>query len=76
MKKNIFQCEKCAGEKYKSKFASVPVNVANRTLVVNRVAVKECLNCHNLHPTSAGEAKINRCLGSFALLLSDNFPKL
>lgn len=70
-KKPVKSCEKCGGQNLKTHLATVPMNVGIKQLNVERVSVKECMDCNALMPTKAGQEKIDRCMMSFMLLFDD-----
>lgn len=53
-------CERCGSENLKARRASYPLKVGKRDIEVQRVSVRECLDCHTLMPTDVGQKKINR----------------
>ena len=55
-------CEKCNGDHLKARRTTYSVKIAGKTINIQRVSVKECLECHYLHPTKAGKEKIERCM--------------
>jgi YgiT-type zinc finger domain-containing protein len=67
-----FLCEKCGNDQYKSKMANFPLDISGKTIFVDRVSVRECLKCRRQHPTTAGTAKINRCLSVWTMLGNRN----
>jgi YgiT-type zinc finger domain-containing protein len=62
-------CERCDSENLKARRATYPLKVGKRNIEVQRVSVRECLDCHTLMPTEVGQEKINRCTEVFVDLL-------
>lgn len=62
-------CEKCESKNLKSHLTTYPLKVENKQLNVERVPVKECLDCHHLMPTLAGHKKVMRSMMAFMTLL-------
>jgi YgiT-type zinc finger domain-containing protein len=58
-------CEHCGSQNLKCKQTKYPVKFDEKTIEVQRVSVRECLDCHAMKPTQAGEEKISRCLMTF-----------
>ena len=58
-------CEKCGGKNLKAHLATYPMKIGPKQLNVERVSVKECMDCHTLEPTKAGKEKIARCTMTF-----------
>ena len=61
-------CESCGGN-IKTHMATFPVKLGPKQLNVGRVSVRECMDCHAMKPTKAGQEKIARCTMSFMMLL-------
>jgi len=68
-KKNV--CEECGGNNLKVRRTTYPVKIGEKQLDIHRVSVKECMECHHLMPTKAGQDKIERCMMTFMSLLDD-----
>ena len=72
-KKTNLKCNSCGHSTFKNKITTFPLQTfSGKVLNVGRVAVKECLNCHEIVPTSAGKEKLERCLNAFFSLPSSN----
>ena len=65
-------CEQCGSQNLKNRVTTYPVKMGERQVNVGRVALKECLDCHCLMPTTAGKEKIGRCLGTLFNLFERN----
>lgn len=63
-KKTTKSCEQCGGQNIKSRITTYPLKFDSRQFNIGSVAVKECLDCHDITPTKAGQEKIARCLGT------------
>lgn len=63
-------CEKCGGKKLKSRTTTYPLQLGGRQVNIARVPLRECLDCHDLTPTPAGQTKIAR---AFSAMLQLNF---
>jgi len=61
-------CEKCGSQNMKTHQTTYPLKLGPKQLNVERVSVKECMDCHTLKPTKAGEEKIARCAMTFMSL--------
>jgi YgiT-type zinc finger domain-containing protein len=68
MKKISKACEACGGKNTKTHLAIYPVKIGEKQINVERVSVRECLDCKAIKPTSAGQAKIARCTMTFMSL--------
>jgi hypothetical protein len=64
-------CEKCGGQNIKTHLVTYPVKVGEKQINIGRVSVKECMNCHVLEPTKAGQEKIGRCMMTFMSMLDE-----
>lgn len=74
MKKSAKSCEKCDSINLKTHQTTYPVKIGKKQLNVQRVSVKECMDCHDLKPTKAGQEKVARCIMTFmSLYEGDNF---
>jgi len=62
-------CEQCGSQNLKARLAVYPIKMENKEINVNRVSVRECLDCHTLMPTEKGKEKIERCMMSVMHLL-------
>lgn len=67
-KKSVKLCEKCGSQNLKTCLRTYPLQIEAKQLNVERVSVKECMDCYHLEPTIAGEKKILRCMGTFMML--------
>jgi len=63
------KCEACGSNDIKTHMATFPVKLGPKQLNVGRVSVRECMDCHAMTPTKAGQEKIARCTMSFMMLL-------
>lgn len=70
-KKSGKLCESCGGQNTKTHLATYPVKMDKRELNVERVSVRECMDCHAIHPTQAGQSKIQRCMMTFMMFLDE-----
>jgi hypothetical protein len=57
-------CQLCGSTDLARKITTYPValSLAGKQINVGRVALHECSACGHLSPTSAGQAKIDRCV--------------
>ena len=63
-------CPLCQGTTFTKKLTTYPLRtVDGRQIIIGRVAVRECDNCHHLIPTKAGSEKISRCMATMTQLL-------
>lgn len=62
-------CEKCGSQNIKAHRITYPINIAEKQLNIGRVSVRECMDCHDIKPTQAGEEKIARGTMTFMSLL-------
>jgi hypothetical protein len=58
-------CGSCGGQNLKCRRTNHPVVCDVKTIEVQRVSVRECMDCHDIKPTQAGDEKIARCLMTF-----------
>ncbi len=68
IKKSGKNCEKCGGKNIKTHLTTYPLKLENKQINVERVSVKECMDCRTLKPTKAGENKIERCMMTMAFM--------
>ena len=68
-KKHRETCEKCGSQNLKASRTMYPVHIGGKQLNIERVSVKECIDCHSIKPTKAGQEKIERCSMTFMFLL-------
>lgn len=68
MKATKKPCEKCGSQNLKTHLTSYPLKIEDKQLNVERVSVRECMDCHHLHPTLAGDKKIMRSMSAFIML--------
>ena len=61
--------EKCSGKNLKSDLTNYPVEIGEKTMVIGRVSVRECLDCNHKEPTKAGKEKIARGMMAFMGLM-------
>lgn len=61
-------CEKCGSQNIKTHQTTYPMKMGEKQLNIGRVTVKECMDCHDVKPTKAGQEKVARCVMSFMLL--------
>ncbi len=71
IKKNGKLCEQCGGLNLKAHLITCPIKVGTKQINVQRVSVKECMDCHFIKPTKAGQDKIERCMMMYMSLLND-----
>lgn len=62
-------CEQCGSKNLKDRRATYPLKVGNRDVEVQRVSIRECIDCHAFMPTEVGQKKINRCTEVFVDLV-------
>lgn len=62
-------CSECNGQNIKTHLSTYPVKIGAKQLNINRVSVRECMDCHIMLPTKAGQEKIARCTMSCMFLL-------
>lgn len=65
-------CGVCGSHNLKTRQKPYPVELGEKTVEVQRVSVKECMDCHAIKPTRAGQEKIARCTMTFMSLLDDS----
>ena len=58
-------CENCGSSEFKIIITTYPLEYFGKTIMVNRVAVKKCLNCQTMEPTQKGKEKLARCLSAY-----------
>ncbi len=68
-KKSEKICEHCGGQNMKSHPTTYPVTIGEKQLAIQRVWVRECLDCNTMKPTKAGQEKINRGMSAFMMLM-------
>ena len=61
-------CEKCGGKNIKTHLTTYPLKLDNKQINIERVSVKECMDCHKLNPTKVGQKKIERCMMTMAFM--------
>jgi hypothetical protein len=61
-KKSQKVCEACGGKNTKTYLTTYPIKMGERQVNVGRVSVRECIDCHAIKPTDAGQEKIGRCM--------------
>lgn len=71
-KKSEKLCDQCGGHNIKARRITHPLKIGNKQLNIGRVSVRECMDCHNIKPTRAGEEKITRGAITFMSLLERN----
>lgn len=64
-------CDACGSNNLKAKRKPYPVVLGKKTVEVQRVSVRECMDCHAINPTQAGQEKIARCMMTFMSLLDE-----
>lgn len=69
IKKSKKLCEQCGSQNIKACRITYPVHIGKKQLNIERVSVKECMDCHAIKPTIAGEEKIARGTWMFMSLL-------
>lgn len=62
-------CQQCNGHNLKAKLVTYPVMMGEKQLNVERVSVRECLDCHAIMPTEKGQEKIERSMMMFMSLM-------
>lgn len=62
-------CESCGGKNTKTHLTTYPIKMGEKQINVGRVSVRECMDCHTMKPTKAGQEKIGRCMMTFMLLM-------
>ncbi|MGD9202542.1 MAG: hypothetical protein PVI26_13345 [Chitinispirillia bacterium] len=65
-----FSCDKCGGSSFKNTSTTYPLNLFNKQINVNRVAVKKCLDCQKLFPTTKGKEKLDRALQAYIMMMN------
>lgn len=63
-------CEKCASQNIKTHLTEYPLKIGEKQINIGRVSVQECMDCHHLKPTKAGQEKIGRAMMGFMSLFS------
>ena len=69
-KKTKHSCEKCGGQNIKTHQTTYPLKMGEKQLNIGRVSVRECMDCHTMSPTKAGQEKIARGSLMFMSLMS------
>jgi hypothetical protein len=73
-------CSGCAGAVLTRRITTYPVrltgpgNLAGKEIHVGRVALYQCESCGHLMPTTAGQAKVDRCVERGILLFLGRLP--
>ena len=68
-------CEQCGSQNLKACRVPYPVRIKNQHLNIQRVSVRECLDCHIFMPTKSGNEKIARSIMAFMDILDEHtFP--
>ena len=70
MKKTGKLCEACGGQNTKAHLTTYPIKMGEKQINVGRVSIRECMDCHALKPTQAGQEKIERCMMTFMSFLT------
>jgi len=66
-------CEKCNSKNIKTHQTTYPVMLGEKQVNIGRVYVRECLDCHHIKPTKAGQEKVDRCAMSvFSFLMCNS----
>ena len=68
-KKSEKICEQCGGKNLEARRTTYPIKMETKQLNIERVSVRECMDCHALMPTKAGQEKITRCMMNFMMIL-------
>lgn len=68
-KKSDKSCEHCGGKNIKSHPTNYPITMDEKQLIIERVWVRECLDCKTMRPTKIGQKKIDRSIGAFMTLM-------
>jgi YgiT-type zinc finger domain-containing protein len=68
-KKTGNSCEECGGLNIKTHLTTYPLKIDKKQINVDRVSVRECMDCHLLMPTKAGLDKLGRCMMTFMSFL-------
>jgi translation initiation factor 2 beta subunit (eIF-2beta)/eIF-5 len=68
-KNSLASCERCGGQNSKSHSTTYPLTIGEKQLNIERVWVKECLDCNTMKPTKAGQEKIDRSVAAFMMLM-------
>ncbi len=61
-KKSGKSCEACGGQNTKTHLATYPVKMDERELNVERVSVRECIDCHAINQSNASRTRKNSTL--------------
>lgn len=64
-------CDVCGSQNLKARQKPYPVKLGDKTVEVQRVSVRECMDCFAIKPTQAGQEKIARCMMTFISLLDE-----
>ncbi|TDA25605.1 MAG: hypothetical protein DSO00_08505 [Archaeoglobi archaeon] len=64
--KNQILLRKDSSTEYTWKRTTFPLELNGKLINVGRVSVRECQQCHHLHPTEKGFEKLSRCLSVVA----------
>lgn len=67
-KRKKLSCEKCGGTSFKNLITTYPLDLIDKQIMVQRVSVKQCLDCKTLFPTTKGKEKLERFLQAFLSL--------
>jgi YgiT-type zinc finger domain-containing protein len=65
-------CNECGSQNLKTRQTVYPIEIGTRQLNVNRVYVRECMDCHATTPTPTGQEKISRAIMAFMMLSGEN----
>ena len=63
-------CEKCTSQNIKTHLTEYPLKIGKKQMNIGQVSVQECMDCHHLEPTKAGQEKISRAMMGFMSLFS------
>lgn len=55
-------CEQCGSENLKDRRATYPLKVGNRDVEVQRVSIRECIDCHAFMPTEVVLSRLCRAV--------------
>ena len=68
-KRKLETCENCGSHSLKARRTNYPMTMGEKTIIIERLSLKECTVCHHQHPTKAGKEKIERCMMRMTMLM-------
>jgi len=68
-KKKPETCANCGSHLLKARRTNYPMTIGEKTIIIERLSLKECTVCHHQHPSKAGKEKIERCMMRMTMLM-------